>query len=256
MGVMTSLAIAAVVLACVFGGALVGLALRALLPTGHLGDDTKDIVKLGISLLATLSALVLGLLVSSARDSFTNVSTQLTNVAVTVVELDRVLAQYGPETNATRDQLKDNFASAVEILFSGDPMQQAALARPEARHRSEGIAAAIRQLVPGDAVQSELRSQALGLVNEVVGVRWLLVVISNQGISIQLLAVVVAWLTIMFMGFGLFAPRNATLVAALFMVALCASGAVFLIVELNQPLDGWIRVPDGPMRAALAQLGG
>src|SRR5271156_1258708 len=101
-----------VVFACVFGGALVGMLLRATLPAHHLNADSKDVVKLGMGLVATMSALVLGLLVASAKSSFDAQGAQLKQMSANVVLLDRVLAHYGPETKEARDALRATVASA------------------------------------------------------------------------------------------------------------------------------------------------
>jgi hypothetical protein len=67
--------------------------------------------------------------------------------------------------------------------------------------------------------------------------------------------VLVFWLIILFVSFGLFAPPNATVFAALFVCALSVSGAIFLILELDQPFEGHIQISSGPLRNALAHLG-
>ena len=91
-----------IVFVCVFGSAILGVFLGKLLPDRHLNNDAKDIVKLATGLIATLAALVLGLLVSSAKARFDQVNSELMQVAVKVVLLDRVLAQYGPEAKGVR----------------------------------------------------------------------------------------------------------------------------------------------------------
>lgn len=253
--VVSSFAIAVVVLACVFGGALLGRQLRALLPEHHLKDDTKDIVKLAIGLIATLAALVLGLLISSAKESFSNVSNELTNVSVKMIQLDRALARYGPETAPIRARIKQTYSAAVDQLFSGDPQQLAKLDSPEVVARGEALHNAIQQLAPRDDIQRGLQSQALALTAELFGARWLVLLQGEGTMSWPLLVVLVAWLTVNFTAFGLFGPRNATLLVALFMCALCVSGAIFLILEMDRPLEGWVRISDAQMRAALAHLG-
>jgi hypothetical protein len=252
---MSSSEIALIALACVFGGALLGRQLRALLPEHHLKDDTKDIVKLAIGLIATLAALVLGLLISSAKESFSSVSNELTHVAVKIIQLDRALARYGSEAAPIRIRIKETYSAGVNLLFSGDKAQQAKLDTPAAVAKSEAIHQAIEQLAPRDDVQRGLRSQALALTNEVFGARWLVLLQSEGTVSWPLLVVLVAWLTVNFTAFGLFGPRNSTLLVALFMCALCVSGAIFLILEMDRPLEGWVRISDAPMRAALAHLG-
>lgn len=252
---MSPIAVALLVFACVFGGALAGRALRSLLPAHHLKDETRDILKLAVGLIATLAAMVLGLLVSAASDTFNGIRAELTQGAAKVLQLDRALARYGPDAAPIRVQLKANYTMTVDLLFSTDPKDRAALDTAEATARSEAIPAAIRALAPRDDPQRDLQSQALALANEVAGLRWLIYVQHQGGLAWQLLVVLTAWLTVNFVAFGLLAPPNGTLLAALFMCALCVAGAVLMILELYHPFDGWVRIPDTALRAAIAHLG-
>ncbi len=232
-----------------------GLWLHAVLPQHHLDDDSRDIVKLGTGLVATIAALVLSLLISSAKSSFDRMNDELVQSAAKLILLDRILAAYGPESRDVRDLMKRNYTAAVDLLFSGNRSQEAQLDTPETVARSESIAMRLRQLSPGNDTQRALQSQALDIAGEMARTRWLFLLQRDEPVPMSLLVVLVSWLAIIFMAFGLFAPRNATVVITLCLSALCASGAVFLILEMNQPLTGFVRISSGPMRAALAHLG-
>jgi hypothetical protein len=251
---MGPIQIAFVVLVCVFGGALTGLFLKRLVPGHHLKDDSKDIVKLGIGVIATMTALVLGLLVSSAKNSFDRLSNELTQVAAKAIELDRTLARYGPEAGPVRLRLRENYQAVVDFLFLNNQSSHLELNTP-GRPRLEDAQDLIEALAPANDAQRELRSQARRLSAELAATRWLLLLQETETISMPLLVVVVTWLSLIFMGFGLFAPRNGTVIAALFMCALSVSGAVFLILEMDRPLEGMVRISDAPMRTALKVLG-
>ena len=110
---MNFIAIRLIVLACVFGAALIGMFLRAVLPEQHLSADSKDTVRLGIGVISTMAALVLGLLVASAKNFYDAQSSELTQMSANVILLDRVLAQYGPETKEARDLLRGAVASTL-----------------------------------------------------------------------------------------------------------------------------------------------
>jgi len=252
---MSAFTTAAIVLACVFGGALAGLFLRTILPGHHLKDDAKDTVKLGIGVIATMAALVLGLLVSSAKNSFDRMSNELTLTAAKVIEIDRVLARYGPETREVRAGIRDNYQAVVDFLFEGDAAQHLALTAPDRAAHVEDAQALIQALAPRNDPQRELRAHALRLSGELASTRWLLLLQETETISQPLLTVVVSWLALIFIGFGLFAPRNGTVVVALFLCALSVSGAIFLILEMDRPLEGIVRISDAPMRTALKLLG-
>jgi hypothetical protein len=243
-----------IVVACIFGSALLGIGLRRMLPNRHVGDDAKDIVKLGLGLIGTLAALVMGLLISSASASFNTVSGELTTVAVKVLQLDHLLYQYGPEASAVRGLLATNFGTTVEFVFSSDPAVRESMINPNAASRQDQVQAGIRSLEPRTDEQRELRSRALDLAYETGAERWYLVLQHARTISTPVLAVLVCWLCVIFFGWGLFAPRHALMMSALFTFASCATLAIFLVLELDSPFEGWVRVSDAPMRAALAQL--
>jgi hypothetical protein len=252
---MESSTIAFLVLACVFGGALFGLYLRAALPDHHLKDDTLSVVKLATGLIATMSALVLGLLISSAKGSFDRINNELVENAARVISIDRVLADYGPETRELRAKMKHDYAAVVEIITSGDATQLAKLDRPDAVSATEALQTALWKLAPRDDVQRGLRARALQLTAELAGTRSLLVLQKDGSIPMPLLGVLVSWLVIIFTAFGLCAPSNYTSVGALLICSMCASGAVFLILELDRPLAGFIRITSAPLHAAVAHLG-
>ena len=247
--------VALIVFVCVFGSAMLGFLIGKVLPDRHLSSDSKDIVKLATGLIATLSALVLGLLVSSAKGTFEMVSNELVHVSARVVVIDRVLAQYGTETNEIRAGIKSGFTRVAEQLASGDESEQAKLESVEAIVRFERLQASIRALTPKDEAQRGLQERAVQLTGEMVNSRWLLTMQRNGSISVPLLVIMVFWLSLIFAAWGVFSPRNLVVATALLACALSVSGAVFLIMELDQPLTGWIRVSPAPLQKALAHLG-
>ena len=251
---MSSLEIALIAFACVFGSALLGLFLRGVLPEHHLSAESKDLLKLGIGLIATMSALVLGLLVSSAKGTFDRISEEQVQTAAKIVVLDRVLAQYGPETKEIRNVLRRDVASAVQMLFSEDASVRKKFDTSASVARGEDLVATIRALSPQNDDQRSLKAQALEISGEVLMARWLMIA-QGRSISTPFLVVLVAWLSIIFAGFGLFAHRNATVVTTLLVCALSVSAALFMILELDTPLNGLLRVSSAPLRNSLAHLG-
>ena len=251
---MNPLITASVVLACVFASALCGLYLRPALPKEHMQEDSKDLIKLGIGLIATLAALVLGLLISSAKTSFEKVNDDLLDTAAQMVSLDRVLAHYGPETQELRVQMKQMYSGVIERLFSSDQRERAKLEAPIALAQAEGIRTRLLQLSPQSDAQHWLKSRALEIFNDLSTRRWLLLLQKSGSISPAFLVVLVFWLSMIFMAFGLLAPRNTTVVATLLVCALSVSGAIFLVLEMEQPLQGLMKVSSEPLRDGLEHL--
>jgi len=250
---MNSIAIGLITLACVFGGALLGIALRAALPQHHLSADSKDVVKLGIGLVGTMAALVLGLLVASAKSSFDTQGTELTEMSAKVVLLDRILAHYGPEMKETRELLRGAVVRILDRTWPKDSTSPSQLEPPSVGN--EAIYDKIQGLLPKDDTQRSLQAQALSIAIGLGQTRWLMYAQSTTSVSLPLLVVLVFWLTIIFISFGLFAPPNTTVVASLFVSALSVSGAIFLILAMYTPYSGIIQISSAPLHAALAHLG-
>jgi len=249
---MNTLATSAIVFVCVFGGALLGFRLRAVLPEHHLNPASRDLVKLGIGIIATMSALVLGLLVASAKTSYDAQSRELTEMSAKIILLDRMLSHYGPDAKETRDMLRDVVARLIERAWPKH--RTGSMQEPTAAH-SEILYDKIQELVPTNDAQRTLQNRALNLAIDIGQMRWLMIEQAYSPASLPLLIVVVFSLTISFASFGLNAPPNGTILVTFFLGALSVSGVMFLILEMYTPLGGFIEISSAPLRAALGYLG-
>jgi hypothetical protein len=252
---VSAIAIGIIVLVCVFGGALLGMFLRKVLPEQHLNDASKDVVKLVTGLIATLAALVLGLLIASAKNSYDMVNDGFRASAAKIVLVDRALAQYGPETKGLRAVLKRGFADRVEQFFPKEQGRTSTLVSPQATGMMEGFQQQLRGLSPQNDAQRSLQARALDLSDAVAQARWLGIAHEENAIPTPFLVVLVFWLALMFASFGLFAPRNAVAITVLFLGAGSLAASIFLIEELNDPLQGYIAISGVPMERALGLLG-
>src|ERR1700677_3367279 len=244
-----------IVFGCTFGGALFGMTLRAMLPERHLNAETKEVVKLGTGLIATLSALVLGLLIASAKSSFDAQRTGFQQLSANLVLLDRLLARYGPETKEARAALHRLVESSLERLWPTDASQSAGLGAQAITASRTTVFERVRDLSAKNDVQRSLQSQALQICTDLGKTRLLLTEEDESAIPRPFLIVVVFWLTVLFMSFGLFSPWNPTVIATLLVCALSVAGAIFLIEDLDEPLGGLIQISSTPLRNALGQLG-
>lgn len=249
---MSPTAVGAIVFVCTLGGALIGMWLNSILPQHHVSEKSENTVKLAIGLIATMTALVLGLVTASAKSSFDTVDTAVKHTATDILTLDRLLARYGPETGEIRATLRRAITHRIDLIWPTDSSRPARQGPPTAS--VENIADQIRALKPRDDYQRSLQSRAVDLGEALLQARW--VVLASVGTSVPLpfMAILLFWLTITFTSFGLFAPRNATVVSTLFVCALSVAGAVFLILELDDPFDGVLRASAEPLRSALTQL--
>jgi hypothetical protein len=250
---MSSIAGSSIVFAVVFGGALLGMFLRKLLPQNHLSDDSKGIVMIAMGLVATMTAIVLGLLISSAKSSFDALSHEITGTSSDIILLDRTLALYGTETKEARALLRSAAVNALDLMELKEPAAPTHLA--VSTRNTDSIFEKIQGLLPKDDRQRSLKAEALSILREIRKTRWLMYEQQANLISMPMLVILVSWLTVLFISFGLYAPANGTVVMSLLVSALSVSCAVLLILELYAPSKGLIKISSAPLRAALMQLG-
>ena len=253
---MSPIAASLLVFVCVFGGVLVGMWLRSILPKDHLDAESKDTVKVGIGLIATMTALVLGLVTAAAKSSFDSGSVAVKQAAMNILAVDRVLARYGSETAEIRKGLKDLLAARIDAIWSHGLSEPSSMnQRPSKAFTSaEEVAEAIRVLKPRDDLQRAAQSRASDLIETVLQARWLAALGVQSSVPLPFLSVLVFWLTITFTSFGVFAPRNVTVLVVLFVCAVSVSSALFMVLELDGPFDGLIKVSPDPLRYAQSHI--
>jgi hypothetical protein len=253
---MSSITISWIVFGSLVAGTVLGMLLRALLPGHHLTPESKDVVKVGMGLIGTMTALVLGLLIASAKSSFDAQRNGLGQLAGNVIFLDRILARYGPESKEMRAMLTASVADMMKRTWpqegsQSDPNQSGT----GTEGRYEGLFDKLQELSPKNDMQRGLHAQALKTLTDMTQSRWVLFAESGSSIPAPFLIVLVCWLALLMASFSLFAPPNATALLTLLICALAISSAIFLILELDRPFHGMIQISSAPMRSALAQLG-
>lgn len=252
---MRSLTIGLLSAGSIFGGSLLGMGLRRLLPGHHLSKETQDVVKLSAGTIATLTALVLGLLVSSAKSSFDTMNMGAVQSSAKIILLDRTLARYGPEAKPAREQLKRSIAAGIEAVWPTEKTGVPALTAFERANGMELVQDRLRELTPQSDAQRQILAQAQQIVGDLTQTRWLLLEEAQTELPNSLLLILVFWLALLFVSFGLFAPPNATALTVLGVGACAISAAIFLVLELNRPLDGMIKISSAPLLNALQHLG-
>jgi hypothetical protein len=252
---MSGMTIALISASCIFGGTLVGLTLRKMLPEHHLSEESKDAIKIGAGMISMMAALVLGLLVSSAKSNFDSTNTAIIQTGAKVILIDRLLANYGPETKEVRDTLRRSLAAAIEVLWPEEHFSKSDLTSFERVTVMEKLLERIRALKPENEAQRALQGQALQLGQEILLSRWIQIEQAQTALPGAFLIVVLFWLTMLYTTFGVLAPRNPTVITVMLVGALALATAMFLIVEMNRPMGGLIKVSSGPMHKALEHLG-
>lgn len=250
---MNSTLIALLAFAGILGAVFLGMRLRSALPDHHLSPETKDTVRLGMGLIATMTALLLGLLIASAKGSYDTQRSEVIQMAAKVGFLDRILGIYGPETAETRALVRSSTEGLIQKLWTDRSSQEA---QPDPTiSTGQALYTSIHRLAPQNDEQRALKAEALDAATDLSKTRWLLFAQADTSIAKPFLIMVVIWLAIIFLSFGLFAPTNRTVVVTMIVVALSVSSALFLILELDQPFDGVIQISSAPLLNALSRLG-
>jgi hypothetical protein len=253
---VSPLPIAVIAFACIFSGTLVGMFLRKVLPDHHLSDESKKVIELSMVIIATLAALVIGLLLASARAKFDSVNNGIVQVSGKIVLLDRVMAEYGPETKEARDLLRSTVVGALERLWPKKGTGQEEVKAPDIRAALEELQRKLRRLAPKSEDQRLLKSRAVQLSGDIAEERWLIAAHRGQSsLPIPFFALLVFWLVFIFFSAGLLSPPNPTVFIVLFVCALSATGALYLLQEMDRPFEGLIGISSVPLRNALELLG-
>lgn len=252
---MTPVVTSLIVLMCIFGSAMLGLFIRSRFPEGHLSPDTKEVVKLVVGIVGTMTGMVLGLLVASAKSSFDSQRGGVERLAANVIVLDKCLAHFGEESKGAREVLKVSVEDMIQRIWPSEA--GAGRGEPGVGHggRYDDVYDRILNLTPKNDAQKTTQAQALKVVHDTAEMRWLLYAQRSSSIPTVFLVLMVAWLAITFASYGLFAPNHATTLAVLLLGSAVVSSAVFLILELDRPFGGIMHISSAPLKNAVMLLG-
>jgi hypothetical protein len=245
-----------IIFTCIIGGAFIGILFRALLPERHLTDESRNMVTLGMGIVATMAALAVGLMIQGAQVSFSGQRSDLIDMSAKIVFLDRLLADYGPEAEGARETLRDSLERTINQFWPKDGSGGAMIEPPESK--SETLYYQILSLKPDNDVRHGIRDEALSLTYDLSLERDTLVMGQSRsipGVFLIVLGIILFWFVSIFFSFGLYAPTNGTVVATLIISALAVTLALFMIMELNRPFDGLLRMPSAPLVEALQHIG-
>ena len=242
-----------IVAVIVFASAMLGMLIRRKLPESHLSDETKGVVTLSMGVVGTLTALVLSLLIATASTTFNIRNQEITTLAANAIQLDRVLRSFGPDADDEREMLRNYMTMKLKDLFP-QGRSKSVLENPKTIVLFEELEDRLSAMEGHSPHQRSLLSRAQALTAAVSEVRWLLIEQDVLGIPVPVLLVVLFWLCLLFVSFGLFAPPNATVRVVLFLCAVAVAGAIQTILDLSRPFEGIIRVSGEPLRHALAVI--
>lgn len=248
-----SLIIGLIVFALVLTGTFAGMEVRDRLPKHHLTDETKSLVSVSTAVVATVSALVLGLLISNANTTFTRLGGEVTTLSAEMLRLDHILRRYGADAEPARNKLLQYAEHKAADLFPDDPAD-VRLSDPSTYELLQQLEDMLLALRPANPRDQWWLGQAMTLAAKIGDSRWLLAQQVGQGTPKAFVALLVFWLALLFASFGLFAPRHWTSVVTLTLCALAVAGAVSMFLELEQGFGDVIHISPQPMSQAVKTL--
>ncbi len=249
---MHALVVGSLAFVLIFTGALAGMAIRGRVPPEHLVPEAKDTVRLAIGLVVTMTGLVLGMLVSSAKTFYDGEKNQVALLGSQIVLLTDLMVAYGPETDPIRIEARKFLEDGIDRLWPKKSSEVSQL-RPE--NTNSYFYEQLQLLTPKNDVQRVIKGELLSTSLTLRETYWLMYLQSVQtSMPKPLLAVVISWLVAIFVSFGLFAPRNYTVMATLIVCALAASAAIFIISSMYSPFKGVLKISPVSAQAALSQM--
>ena len=249
---MHSLAVSSLAFAVIFAGTLAGLAIRRVAPDDHFETEAKDTVRLAIGLIVTMTGLVLGMLVSSAKTFYDSEKNQVAEMASQVILLNDLLTAYGPETRQTRIEARQFVEDDIDRIW---PKKKSQLFQLRPTNYGERVFDELQQLVPKNDAQASVKTQIMSSLLSLKKTYWLMYLQSEQNsMPILLMAVVTSWLVLIFISFGIFAPRNWTVIITLIVCALATSAAILIIVAMYSPFSGILKISPVAVHDALSQM--
>ena len=249
---MINILIGLISFVAIFGGALGGFFAARRLPGHHLNSQTQSAVTVSVAVIATLAALVLGLMINAANRSFSARTDEIRQLSLQLIRIDRNLRRYGIDGDDARAKLREWAAAKSRELFP--EKGQSPVSSETTIVKLEAVQDALLALTPHDDRQKYLQGLCLTLSSNIIEARWALEQRTGHSIPVPFLVLLIFWLTIVFASFGLFAPANSTTIVALLLCAVAVSGGIVLIEELDNPLSGFIRIPSDSMRKALIEI--
>ncbi|MFL5286001.1 MAG: hypothetical protein ACJ8AW_34745 [Rhodopila sp.] len=251
---MSTLLFSLLVAGCIIAGGVIGLNLHRILPRHHLTKEALDVIKLGTGMLSVLASLVLGLLIATAKSSHDSTEQAVQSYAAELALLNEVLRDYGAPATGARD-LRHNYVErfmADTWRRDGGPSELGL--DPGPRRMLEHVRETIRAFKPADAGQTSLQNEALGISTALLRQRLLLIEHQGPNVQIVVIGILVSWIIVIFVSFGMNAPYNATVLAAFLICSLAIGASIFLILEMDRPLEGMMRISKEPVALVLSQM--
>ena len=224
------------------------------MPADLLEGGSKEAIRLGAGFLSTLAALVIGLMIASAKNTYDNQNSNIRQLGTNAVLVDQMLTKYGPEANAARTLLREIIPSAMARIWRENIQGKGGDSTFAVSEAAERFFGAVEGLQPANAEQTSLKSRIIQLTTEMGRTRLLVFTQGDDAIPLPFFIVLVFWLMVIFGSFSLFAEPGPLVIASTLVFALSVSSALFLIVDLSHPFQGLMQISNQHLRMVLPKI--
>jgi len=241
-------------LASILIGAAMGMVLKRALPADLLEGGSKEAIRLGAGFLSTLAALVIGLMIASAKNTYDSQNTNIRQLGTNAVLVDQMLTQYGPEAKAARTLLREIIPSATLRIWQENAAGKGGGSAFVVSEMAERFYNAVEGLKPATPEQTSLKSRIIQLTIDIGRTRLLVFTQGDDAIPLPFFVVLVFWLVVIFASFSLFAEPSPIVLASTLVFALSVSSALFLIVDLSHPFEGFMQISNHHLHMVLPKI--
>lgn len=235
-------------------GAAMGMVLKRVLPAELLEGGSKEAIRLSAGFLSTLAALVIGLMIASAKNTYDSQNTNIRQLGTNAVLVDQMLTQYGPEAKAARNLLREIIPSATVRIWRENTLGKGGGSAFVVSEMAERFYRAVEGLNPANPEQTSLKSRIIQLTTDMGRTRLMVFTQGDDGIPLPFFVVLVFWLVVIFASFSLFAEPGLIVVASTLVFALSVSSALFLIVDLSHPFQGLMQISNHHLHMVLPKI--
>jgi hypothetical protein len=237
----------------VVAGMVLGMILRRQIPAAHLREDAREVIQRGAGFLTTLAAVLISLMIASAKSSYDTQDSHFRMLAAYLVETDQLLAQYGPDATQVRILMRQAIPAAVDRIWREKQSASQNSAFTEAS-LAEQLNSAVEALTPENDAQRAIKRRLESNAAEIAHTRLLMFADGDKPILTPFLLILIFWLAVIFASLSLFVEPGRLMIAALLVFALSVSSALFLVADLSQPFVGLMQLPKEQLEHTLAPL--
>ncbi|MFM7035420.1 MAG: hypothetical protein ACKOYJ_09630 [Planctomycetia bacterium] len=252
---MTAVPFTTFVFIATFGAAMLGFAAQRFLPRTYADESTAGSVKVVLGMISVLTTVVFGFITADAKKSFDNAAKIITDTAVRLVSIDRALADFGADAVQIRGEIKQVAEGLITRVNSPEGYVPSARRMVERGEELEDLVGKIARLTPQSEMQAKEQARAMELAAGILHDRWVLATERAASSPTVFLLIVLAWLALQFLAFGLFASRNVFVVLATVLASLTVASGMFVVLDLEGPMTGPMRVSTRALEWAVAIMG-